>query len=409
MRHELRASRRVMKYLVGFLFTGVIAGVFCWWLQSASPDLRDQPTRRPSSSSLPRKPIVQMTQANWIHKVGNARKENFSVLLVRISHLADESLKQELADSLLNQWNNLPPEDFQSFRSMVENSDQELRELLMGAVLRNENFREDFIEMVAKSVAPDGTEAAAIWAFQLLAQERDNFVCRELGVTWAKENPAAGLALLGTLSNGGVANQLALEIGNSIQVSTLEEMDKLAGTLNGSVKEAFCGALLSHSMGQMDQAALAGRLGHAEPTELLSKVVAGLAADDPQQAFQWIAQFSSESCKTAAAKTIFQTWSREQPVEALRHVKDTYPDSPFLIESVVTGALQSRHDSEMAWQLLKELSDGEWMTHGLQALFASLPEKQATADFEQVMLQETNPRVRASGLTYLARVRSQSQ
>ncbi len=398
-----------MKYFVGFLFTGVIAGVFCWWLLPASSDSRDQTIRRLSSPSVVRKTIIQMTQADWIHKVRNARKEDFSVLLVRISHLADESLKQELADSLLNQWNNLPPEDFQSFRSMVEGADQELRELLKGAVLRDQDFREDFIEMVAKSLATDGPEPAAVWAFQLLAQGRDNFSCRELGVAWAKENPAAGLALLGTLSSEGVANHLALEIGNSIQVSTLEEMDELAGTLDGSAKEAFCGALLSHSIGQMDQAALAERLGNAEPTELLSKVVAGLAADDPQRAFQWIAQFSSESCKTAAAKTIFQFWSREQPVEALHHVKENYPDSPFLIESVVKGALQSRHDSEMAWQLLKELPDGEWMTHGLQALYASLPEERAMADFEQIMLRETSPRVRGSGLTYLARVRSQAR
>jgi hypothetical protein len=395
-----------MRYVLGFLATGLIAGVCGWWCMPARPDLQAPQVQRPLSSSALRKSSASISQADWIKKVRGTRKEDFSVLLVRISHLADESLKQELADLLLEQWNRLPPEDFQSFRSMVEGADQPLLELLKGAVLRNPEFRGDFVELFATSLALKGAEPAAAWAFQFLAQGRDNFACRELGMAWARENPTGGLALLGNLATDGVAQHLAVELGNSIRVSTLEEMDELAAALDGTVKDAFCEALLSHSVREMDPAALAERLGQAEPTALLNKVAAGLAAEDPQRAFQWIAQFSSESCKTAAAQTIFQSWSREHPTEALRYVKDAYPDSPFLVESVVTGALQSRHDSEMAWQLLRQLPDGDWMHHGLQGLYAALPQERAAAEFEQVMRRETNPRVRAAGIAYLAQVRS---
>lgn len=394
-----------MKYLIGFLVTGVIAGGIGLWLLPASSTPSTRKNLRFSSLPAVRKPMVQMTPADWIQKVKNARKAEYSVLLVRISHLADESLKQELADSLLAQWNDLPLEDFQSFRSMVEGADEELLDLLKGAVLRDPDFRRDFIEMIAKSLAANGPEPAAVWAFRFIEQGRDNFACRELGVAWAKENPKAGLVLLGTLSPNGVANHLALEIGNSIQVSTLEEMDELAATLDTPVKESFCGALLAHSLDQLDLTALADRLGQTEPTDLLNKVVEKLSADDPQRALQWIAQFSSESCKSAAVKTICQSWSREEPTDALRYLKKSFPDSPFLVESVVTGALQNRHGSEMAWELLKDLPDDEWIDHGLQALFEALPQERAAADFESLILRETNPRVRASGLRYLARVR----
>lgn len=394
-----------MKYLTIFLVSGLVMCGFGWWFKPAAVEeessIREKSISRLSPATRLRKVDSKIARAEWIQKIHDAGKNEYSVLLVRIGKIENEELRQELADELLKRWNKLPLEDFQSFRSMVEGADDDVLDLLKGAVVRNEEFRDDFVEMLVKELPKHGHEAAAMWAFGLLEQGRDHGAFRELCVAWAKENPKSALSMLGNLGSGSVAHLLAVEIGNSVKVSRVEEIEEMAAMLEGEVQERFYGAVISQSIDQLDEEALAQRFGKEEPTEILEKVVIGYAVEDPERAFQWINRFESDDCRTVAAEAICRHWSKEDPQGALKFVRNSYPGSPFLAQSIFTGVSQSRQGPESAWELLQAMPDGVWMSHAMQGLYAALPEESAKADFERMLANEKDPRIRSAGLKLL--------